>query len=558
MIKGIKTLIIMLMIENNHMQNLIIEYIFLVLIILILVMIANKLKLAYPIVLVIGGLGLSFTARFSDITIDPNLVFFIFLPPLLYEAAWQVSWKEFWKFRRVIFSFAFPIVVLTSCVIALVSHLLIPGFTLALGFLLGGIISPPDAIAATTIMRQVNVPKSLVSVAEGESLLNDASSLIVFRFALAAIITGQFQLNQAAISFVMVVVMGILIGLLVGLIFYAFHRWLPTTPSIEIVLTLVTPYCMYYFAEHFHFSGVLAVVSGGLFLSSKRQTILTYQSRIQGINVWTVLHFVFNGFIFILIGLQLPSIISQLGDISLGKAIEYGLIVSLTIIITRILCTLGASVFTRIMSNFITVAVSNPGWRGPLVLGWAGMRGVVSLAAALSVPVLINEGHPFPDRNLILFITFIVILITLVFQGLTLPWVIRKIKPEDNSRSSPDQQQEIIIQRKIAQHSLKFLEEKYGEEKLSNEHLKILFEKLKIDLNFFDQEFDEINAKQGNSMKSYQNIYLELLQHQRKLLDKMNQSAFCNEDLIRKYLTLIDLEEFKTREKILKEESDTS
>src|SRR5207253_829600 len=184
-------------------------------------------------------------------TISPDLVFFIFLPPLLYEAAWQTSWKEFWKWRRVIMSFAFPIVIITSCVVAFVSSAFIPGFTLALGFLLGGIISPPDAISATSIMRQVKVPKSLVSIIEGESLLNDASSLIVFRFALAAVITGQFHFQQAALSFVLVIFMGIFVGLLVGIIFYAIHRWLPTTTSIEIVLTLVTPYCMYFFAEHF-------------------------------------------------------------------------------------------------------------------------------------------------------------------------------------------------------------------------------------------------------------------------------------------------------------------
>src|SRR5215213_8912332 len=175
------------------MQNLFIEYVFLILIILALVMVANKLRIAYPIILVIGGLVLSFTSAFPNLTIDPELVFFIFLPPLLYEAAWQTSWKEFWKWRRVIMSFAFPIVIITSCAIAFVSSWLIPGFTLALGFLLGGIISPPDAISATTIMRQVKVPRSLLSIIEGESLLNDASSLIVFRFALAAVLTGQFH-----------------------------------------------------------------------------------------------------------------------------------------------------------------------------------------------------------------------------------------------------------------------------------------------------------------------------------------------------------------------------
>src|SRR4026209_465082 len=236
------------------MQNVFIDYVYLIMIILALVMIANKLRIAYPIVLVVGGLVLSFFSAFSNITIDPELVFFIFLPPLLYEAAWKISWKEFWNWRRVITSFAFPIVILTSCVIALVSRALIPGFTLALGFLLGGIISPPDAVSASTIMRRVNVPKAMVSITEGESLLNDASSLIVFRFALGAVITGQFYFQEAALSFVIVIVMGIAVGVLVGLIFYAIHRWLPTTPSIEIILTLVTPYCMYYAAENFHFS----------------------------------------------------------------------------------------------------------------------------------------------------------------------------------------------------------------------------------------------------------------------------------------------------------------
>src|SRR5688572_14270356 len=192
------------------MQGLFIEYVFLVIIILALVMLADKLRLAYPIVLVLGGLAISFTGWFSNISIDPELVFFIFLPPLLYEAAWQVSWKEFWKWRRVIAGFAFPIVIINAFVIALVSTWLIPGFTLALGFLLGGIVSPPDAVSATTIMRRVEVPKVIVSVTEGESLLNDASSLIVFRFALVAIITGQFYFQEALTSFALIVIIGIL------------------------------------------------------------------------------------------------------------------------------------------------------------------------------------------------------------------------------------------------------------------------------------------------------------------------------------------------------------
>src|SRR6187402_2621493 len=243
------------------MQNAFIEYVFLILIILALVMVANKLQLAYPIVLVIGGLVLSFFSAFSHVVIDPELVFFIFLPPLLYEAAWQTSWKEFWKWKRVITSMAFPIVIITACIVAYFSYAIIPGFTLALGFVLGGIISPPDAISATTIMRQVNAPKTLVSIAEGESLLNDASSLIIFRFALAAVITGQFHFQEAAMSFFLVIIMGTLIGLAIALVLFYIHRHLIKSSSVEIVLTLVTPYLMYYFAEFFHFSGVLAVVS---------------------------------------------------------------------------------------------------------------------------------------------------------------------------------------------------------------------------------------------------------------------------------------------------------
>jgi monovalent cation/hydrogen antiporter len=532
------------------MQSLFIQYVFLILIILALVMLANKIKVAYPIVLLLGGLLLSFTSAFSHVTIDPELVFFIFLPPLLYEAAWQTSWKEFYRWRRVISSFAFPIVIITSCLIAFASSSLIPSFTLALGFLLGGIISPPDAVSATTIMRGVEVPKSLVTIIEGESLLNDASSLIVFRFALAAVLTGQFHFGQATGTFFLVVSMGIIIGLVVGLIFYGIHRLLPTTTSIEVVLTLVTPYCMYYAAEHYHFSGVLAVVSGGLFLSSKRQTLLSYRSRVEGVNVWTNIVFVLNGLIFLLIGLQLPSISQQLGNIGLGTAIWYGLAVSFVLILSRFLCTFGAALFTKIMSRFIMVADPNPGWKAPLISAWAGMRGVVSLAAALSIPVVINGTQPFPFRNLILFITFIVILITLVFQGLTLPWLIRKVKIEDKFNTMTEQEQERMIQQKIASASLQYLEDKHGIDKEQNRHLDNLLARLQLDLNVFQQEDQELTRSNENALSNYQRIYLELLEYQRKLLHEMNRGTEFDEELIRKYFSLIDIEEFKIREKL--------
>jgi Na+/H+ antiporter len=533
------------------MQSLFIEFIYLIFIILGLVMLANKLKLAYPIVLVLGGLVLSFTGRFSSITISPDIVFLIFLPPLLYESAWQVSWKEFWKWRRVITSFAFPIVIITSCLVAVVSHALIPGFTLALGFLLGGIVSPPDAISATTIMRNVKVPKSLLSIIEGESLLNDASSLIVFRFALAAVLTGQFAFGEAAGSFVLVIVLGTLIGLGVGLVFYAVQRLLPTTPSIDTVLSLVTPYCMYYAAEHFHYSGVLAVVSGGLFLSSRRDTLLTYRSRIEGVNVWTVLSFVFNGFIFLLIGLELPAITRQLGGISLGTAIGYGLLVSLALIVGRLACAFGASLFTRVASHFITVADDNPGWKLPLISGWAGMRGVVSLASALSIPLLTPAGQPFPYRDLILFITFIVILITLVVQGLTLPWLIRKVNLEDKHATISEAQQELLIQQKLSQLALRYVAEKHPPTGPQNEYLHNLQARLQLDAQFFSQALQPDGHAPTEALQRYLHFYLALLGQQRALLSDLNQQEDFDEDIIRKYLAILDLEEYKLREKQL-------
>ncbi|MCD6064919.1 MAG: sodium:hydrogen antiporter, partial [Flavipsychrobacter sp.] len=450
-------------------------------------MIANRLKIAYPIVLVLGGLLFSFTVRFPKVIIEPEYVFFIFLPPLLYEAAWQTSWKEFWRWRRIITGFAFPIVIITSCVIAFASRAIIPGFTLALGFLLGGIISPPDAISATTVMKTVKVPKSMMSIIEGESLLNDASSLIVFRFALAAVITGQFHFGEAVGSFALVIVMGALIGIAIGYFFYLIHRFLPTTTSMDIILTLITPYCMYYVAEKLHFSGVLAVVCGGLLLSGKRQTILSYRSRIEATSVWGSMVFLLNGLVFLLIGMQLPSIVNQL-DISLMRAIGYGLAISGILVLTRFACTFGSAAFTKFMSMFVTVADANPGWKGPLILAWAGMRGVVSLAAALAIPLVVSNGEPFPFRDLILFITFIVILVTLVLQGLTLPWLIRLVKPEDKFATIPEEKQELIIQRQLAKRSVQHLEERHGTECYANEHLASLYNRLRVDIGLLKLE----------------------------------------------------------------------
>lgn len=529
------------------MHHTFIAYIILVLVILLLVMLAQKIKVSYPILLVVAGLAISFIPGLPAMEIDPELIFVIFLPPLLYEAAWKTSWKELWRWRRVISSFAFLIVLLTSCVVAVFSNWLIPGFTLALGFLLGGIISPPDAVSASTVMQTVKVPRRLLSIVEGESLLNDAASLIVFRFALLAVATGNFVFQDAALSFFVVIIMGTLTGILIALVFYALHRWLPTTPPINIVLSFLAPYTMYIVSEEFHFSGVLAVVSGGLFLSLRSHQFLDHRSRIQGWNVWETISFVLNGLVFMLIGLELPVVIKDLGGVSLSTAIGYGLAISGLIIVLRILCTFGASAFTVWVSQYITTADNRPGWKGPLVLGWAGMRGVVSLAAALSIPVYLDSGERFPERNLILFITFSVILVTLVLQGLTLPFLIKWLKLEDPDATIPAEQQDAAVRKKMSQAALLLLKQQHAEKLQTNKLLQSLEHRLEAEVTMLQTmtQTTTLPEETATFYPHFRQVYLEILNAQRQLLHHLNTKKEVDDAIIRKYFSLLDIEEEK-------------
>ncbi|HAO28188.1 MAG TPA: Na+/H+ antiporter, partial [Chryseobacterium indologenes] len=254
---------------------------------------ATKLKIAYPILLVVFGLLVSFVPGLPTVKINPDLIFFIFLPPLLFEASWSISFKEMKRWWRIIGSFAFLVVFFTALSVAVVSNYFIPGFSIALGFLLGGIVSPPDAVSTGAIMKFVKIPKTTAAILEGESLLNDASSLIIFRFALIAVGTGQFVWQEASLTFVWMIVGGAGLGLLLAWIFVQIHKRLPTDAASDIALTLIEPYLMYWLAEQFHSSGVLAVVCGGLYMSGKRLIFLSSTSRIRGYSVW-------ESFVFIL------------------------------------------------------------------------------------------------------------------------------------------------------------------------------------------------------------------------------------------------------------------
>ncbi|HEY4155243.1 MAG TPA: Na+/H+ antiporter, partial [Puia sp.] len=428
-----------------------------------LTILSKKLHISYPIFLVISGLLIGFIPGIPAVSLDPDFVFLIFLPPLLYAAAWNTSWKDFWEQRRNISLLAFGLVIFTSAAIAFLSHAMIPGFSLALGFLLGGIISPPDAVAASSVLEELKIPKRIVTILEGESLINDASSLIVFRFALLAVITGEFTFWKATGDFFLVGGLGIVTGLGIAYIIYNIHRLLPTSPSVDTALTLISPYLMYIAAEHFHYSGVMAVVSGGLFLSFRSHIIFTYNSRIQIYSFWETLNFLLNGMVFILIGLQLPQIVGGLNEYSLSTVIFYAVVISLVTIIIRIIWVFPGAYIPRLLSRKIRIGENRPPWKSVFLVAWSGMRGVVSLAAALAVPLTLSGGKAFPQRDLILFITFIVILFTLVLQGLSLPWLIRVLKIGDAGEDQTAEQ-EAAIRLRLAWAALNHMQNHYSGE----------------------------------------------------------------------------------------------
>lgn len=427
-------------------------------------MLSAKLRVSYPILLVVGGLLISEIPGVQHVTLEPDLVFLIFLPPLLYEAAWFTSWRDFWRLRTSILIQAFGLVFFTSIVVAYFANTFLPGFPLAVGFLLGGIISPPDAVTATSVLEGMDAPKDAVTIIEGESLINDASSLIVYQFALAAVLMGSFSLRDAGLKLLWVAGVGIVVGVALAQTLFWVRRRLPTTPSIDTSLTLIGPYLFYLSAEEIGASGVLAVVAGGLFLSYRAHEFLSAKAHVQAGSVWSTLSFLLNGFVFLLIGLQLPVVIESLGDISIGRATLYAVIICLLTIAIRIIWVFPTAYLMRLMSPQIS-RKSMRDWRIEILVAWAGMRGVVSLAAALAIPLMLVDGiTPFPDRNLILYITFCVILATLVLQGLSLPVLIRRLHFEpDEKLGTPEQQRESMSMR-LALAAREHLDQYYSSE----------------------------------------------------------------------------------------------
>ena len=384
---------------------------------------ARHFHFPYPIALVLGGGALGFVPGLPEFPFDPQLILVLVLPPILYQAALLTSWRDFKANLRPIGLLAIGLVVVTTLGVGWTVKLLVPELPWAAAFAFGAIVSPPDAVAATAILSRLSIPRRVVTVLEGESLVNDASGLVLYKFAVAAVLTGGFSLLDAGVDFTLLSLGGLAVGVALAMLFVSIHRRLGDA-FIEVLMTLSIPYVTYVLAEYLHVSGVLAVVAAGLVRGRYAPEIVSAEMRILARSMWNVLTFLLNSLIFILIGMQLSGIVDRLSGYPVTELLGYGLLVSAVAILIRFAWIYPATHLPFLLGEG---RVSRPSEPEVFIMSWCGMRGIVSLAAALALPTALPGGEAFPARDLIIFLTFAVIAVTLVMQGLTLGPLIRRL-----------------------------------------------------------------------------------------------------------------------------------
>jgi Na+/H+ antiporter len=388
------------------------------LVIAILFEVARRVGVPYPTLFVLGGLALAFVPGLPRISLEPELILLVFLPPLLFSAAVATPIRDLRANIAPLLRLSIGLVVFTIVVVAVVAQLAVPGLGWAAAFTLGAIVAPTDALAATSVFRRLGAPRIVVTLVEGEALFNDATALVAYRAAVLAV-GGGFVLSQALAGFVVAALGGIAIGALVGWVAGAILRRLDD-PPVEVAISLVIPFAAYLPADRFGLSGVLAAVAAGLVIGSRLGTILTPSSRVLWLSTWKMIGFILNGFVFVLLGLALPEITKELGGHPTLEVVGLVALVCAVVLVTRLVWVFASSLLPGSPRQVIARRDARLATRLTFVVSWSGLRGAVSLAAALALPVW------FPERNLILLLTFAVLLVTLVGQGLTLPWVLRR------------------------------------------------------------------------------------------------------------------------------------
>ena len=505
--------------------------------------IARRLAVPYPIVLVIGGLLLGLLPAMPEIELDPDLVLLIFLPPLLYSAAFFSDLHALRNNLRPISLLSIGLVLVTLVAVAVIGHELI-GLTWPMAFALGAIVSPTDPVAATAVMRRLGAPRRLVNVIEGESLVNDASALVAYRVAVAAALGGGFSLLDATLEFVAAAAGGIAIGLLVGFAVGEIRRRIEDTPT-ELTISLLTAYAAFIPAEELGASGVLAAVTSGVYLGWRAPELASPQTRLQGFALWEMLVFLLNAVLFILIGLQLPVVVDELEGRGLGEAAGYAALVCAVVIGMRFAWLFTMPHVVRALDRRPQQVARRVGAPERVVAGWAGMRGAVSLAAALALPLETDAGAPLPDRDLILFIAFALILVTLVGQGLTLPALIRRLGV--TADASEEEAEEVRARLAAAKAALVRLDEleSDGASAIRDDTLRRVrgtyeFRKRRFAARAGLHEPDE--DIEDRSM-AYQRLLVELYAAQRRALVELRNRGEISNDVMHRVERDLDLEE---------------
>jgi CPA1 family monovalent cation:H+ antiporter len=413
---------------------------FLLAVLVAVAVVAQRLKTAPSILLVVGGIALTFVPGLPPVTLAPELVLLVLLPPLIYSAGVSMSWREFRFNLRPIGLLAFGCVAFTTCAVAIAVHYLL-GWQWGTAFALGAIVAPPDVVAPLAIARRLGLPRRLLVVLEGEGLANDATALILYRFAVAAVATGAFSFTTAAGTFALIVVGEIIYGIGVGWLSLRLRQW-ARNPRVEITLSLMTPYVAYWLPEHLSGSGVLATVACGLYVSWNGPRLIPAATRLQGIFFWDLIIYLIEGFVFLLTGMQARTLIDKAHVFPIGELVAAIVITTVIVIVARFVWVFPATYVPRWISPSLRKRDPSPPWQQPFVLAFTGVRGVVSLAAALAIPLTTQSGEPFPQRDLILFATFGLIIVTLVGQGLLLPSVIRWLGLADGVEAEHRREQE--------------------------------------------------------------------------------------------------------------------
>ncbi len=502
-------------------------------------LVARRLNVAPAIVLLLAGIGLAYVPAVPEIELPPELILLVVLPPLIYSASVAMSWREFRAYLRTISLLAVGCVIFTTWAVAAACHYLV-GLPWPVGFLLGAVVAPPDAVAPLAIARRLHLPRRIRVVLEGEGLANDATALTLYRFAVVAISTGVFSLPQAASSFGVIVAAEIAFGIGVGWISLRLRRW-SRDPQIELTLSLITPYVAYWIPEHFGGSGVIATVACGLYASWNGPLLISAATRLQGIFFWDLIVYLIEGLLFLLTGFEMRVLIEKSHLYPIQDVLGIIALVSVIVIVARFAWVFPAVYLPRALSRKLATADPPPPWRHVFIIAFTGVRGAVSLAAALALPLTISDGSLFPYRELILFVAFGVIVVTMIGLGLTLPFVVKALGVAQSGMNEDRNERaaEIAARREALASALASLDAMTDDGELSDEVRKILRARHEVRWNQLPSAFDD----NGQASVVGTDIVRQLIADERKFIHRLLREGRITDESRRRIERDLDLEE---------------